>query len=135
MRLIEIVNNYPFFKKINSYIDSFEIYYRVKILGSKWIRLTKPELYILYTLYYRGGRAKMSRIMADTNLSTLMFLNYSELLIEKGLLETGEKRCAVLNDELCYGEYKLTLKGRRKIKRIIKRLTPEIIYEIKPEKI
>ena len=104
-------------------------------MGGKWIRLTKPELYILYTLYYRGGRAKMSRIMADTNLSTLMFLNYSELLIKKGLLKTGEKRCADLDDELCYGEYKLTPKGRRKIRTVIKRLTPDIIYEIKPEKI
>ncbi|MCP8303893.1 MAG: hypothetical protein H3Z50_00235 [archaeon] len=100
-------------------------------MPGKRIKLFKPELAILYSLFYRGGRAKMSRLMADTNMCTAMFYNYADLLVEKGLIEKGELKTAKpTDDELLFAEYRLTPKGKRKIKRMIKRHTPELVYAI-----
>jgi len=72
----------------------------------------------------------MSRLMADTNLCTAMFYNYADLLVEKGLIEKGELKTTEPTDELLFTEYRLTPKGKRKIKRIIKRHTPNIILSM-----
>jgi len=99
-------------------------------LTGKRIKLFDSEVAILYTLFYRGGRAKMSRLMADTNICTAMFYNYADLLIEKGLVEKGELRITEPTDELLFGEYRLTPKGKQTIKRMIKRHSPNIILAI-----
>ena len=102
----------------------------------KRIKLFKAEVAILYTLFYRGGRAKMSRLMADTNMCTAMFYNFANLLVEKGLIEKGELKTSEPTDELLFTEYQLTPKGRRKIIRMIKRHSPSIILAaISPEKL
>ncbi|MCP8309950.1 MAG: winged helix-turn-helix domain-containing protein [Candidatus Methylarchaceae archaeon HK02M1] len=100
-------------------------------MPGKRIKLFKQEVSILYSLFYRGGRAKMSRLMADTNMCTAMFYNYADLLVEKGFVEKGQlKTTKAKNDELLFAEYRLTPKGKRKIKRMIKRHSPELIFAI-----